>query len=137
MSDPARVKRVPKSRLGPTYVTIVSKNPETTEGLESYLRRAGVRSHCECVLRDMHAIAPERATATVIFLDDFAEEDVLGFIRRLRDTRPRLLALLVTGEPQRFRPAVEPDGTSLPPIVLPKPSFGWEILDAIRAHAAE
>ena len=49
--------------------------------------------------------------------------------------RPRFLALLVTREPRRYRAVIEADARSVTPLVLPKPSFGWDILDAIRAHA--
>ncbi len=117
------------------YVTIVSKNPETIHGLESYLRGAGVPSHCARALRDIDAVAPACATAAVIFPDDFESADVLAFMRHLRGARPRLLALLVTREPGRFQAVAGGDGRSLPPLVLPRPSFGWDILDAIRAHA--
>jgi hypothetical protein len=132
----ARPKHPSERRLARTYVTIVSKNPETMKGLESYFGSVGVFSHCVRLADDLQAIAPDFATATVIFPDDFDEADILALLRQVRRLRPRLLALLVTREPQRFRTATEPDGTSLPPIVLPKPSFGWDIVDTIRAHAA-
>jgi hypothetical protein len=82
-------------------------------------------------------VAPPCATAAVIFPDDFADEDVVALMRRLRRTRPRLFSLIVTREPHRFVDVVKPDGRSLPPLMLPKPSFGWDILDAIRAHCAD
>ena len=80
-------------------------------------------------------VAPKRANAAVIFPDDFEDREMLKLVRLLRRTRPRLLSLIVTREPQRFRDVVQADGRSLPPIILAKPSFGWEILDAIRAHS--
>jgi chromate transporter len=75
--------------------------------------------------------------ATVgIFLPAFVFVAASGpLVPRLRASRPRLLVVLVTGAPQRFAAVLEPDGRSVPPIVLPKPAFGWSILDAIRAHA--
>jgi hypothetical protein len=115
---------------------IVSANPETLDGLQSYLGGAGLAGLC---IRDIHGLrnlAPEGATAAVIFPDDFDDQDVMTLIRELRRTRPQLLSLLVTREPQRFRDVVRDDGRSLAPILLPKPSFGWDILDAIRAHTA-
>lgn len=71
----------------------------------------------------------------VIFPDDFDDEEVQPILRELRLTQPRLLLLMVTRAPQRFRDLVQADRRSFPPILLPRPSFGWEILDAIRAHA--
>ncbi len=123
-----------KRRKAPTYVTIVSNNPETLDGLQAYLAEAGVPSHCTRAIGDLAMVAPDCATAAVIFPDDFADNAVISLLRQLRKTRPRLLALLVTREPQRFRAVLDADDRSLPPIALPKPSFGWDILDAIRAH---
>jgi hypothetical protein len=119
----------------PIYVSIVSANPETIDGLQAYFGGVGVPSQCTRAVQDLDMVAPDCATAAVIFPDDFADREVHSLIREIRRSRPKLLALLVTRTPQRFREAVEPDGRSLPPIVLPKPSFGWDILDAIRAHA--
>jgi hypothetical protein len=86
-------------------------------------------------VRDLDRVAPLYATAAVLFPDDFSDEEVVTLVKRLRRTRPRLLSLIVTREPQRFHDVAKPDGRSLPPIMLPKPSFGWDILDAIRAQA--
>lgn len=132
---PAATTPEPTSSAGRLYVAIVSRNPDTSHGLDSYLRAAGVPSHCTRELRDIESVAPECARAAVIFPDDYVAPDIIVFLRQLREVRPRLLALLVTSEPQRFRGVTAADGRSLPPITLPKPSFGWDILDAIRAHA--
>lgn len=116
------------------YVTVVAESPETIDGLHGYLDGAGVESRAIRAVRDAHV--PAKSTAVVIFPDEFGVDDVVASITSLRAAHPRLLILLVTGAPQRFRAALEPDGHSLPPIVLPKPAFGWTILDAIRAHAS-
>ena len=117
------------------YVSIVSNNPDTIDGLQLYFKGAGIPSHCTRTITDIEMVAPSVVTATVLFPDDFATEKVLALIRDLRRSRPRVFALLITCEPQRYRAVVEANGLSLPPLVLPKPSFGWDILDAIRAHA--
>lgn len=119
----------------PIYVSIVSANPETLDGLHAYFEGAGVSSHCTRAVRNLDRVAPRRTTATVLFPDDFEDDEVRDLVKRLRRTRPRLFSLIVTREPQPFHDVVKPDGRSLPPIMLPKPSFGWDILDAIRAQA--
>ena len=124
-----------RKERAPIYVSIVSANPETLDGLHAYLEGAGVSSHCDRAVRDLETVAPRRATATVLFPDDFEDDEVLALIKRLRRARPRLFSLIVTRAPQRFHDVAKPDGRSLPPIMLPKPSFGWDILDAIRAQA--
>ncbi|MGD0673860.1 MAG: hypothetical protein ABSC94_00485 [Polyangiaceae bacterium] len=116
-------------------MSIVSANPETLDGLQAYLGGVGVSSRCTRVVEDIDMVAPPRATAAVIFPDDFDDERVLPVVRQLRRMRPRLFSLIVTRNPRRFRDVSKPDGRSLPPIMLPKPFYGWDILDAIRAHA--
>ena len=118
----------------PIYVSVISANPETLDGLHAYLSGAGIPSHTTRAIQDFAMVAPDCATAAVIFPDDFDVEAVRSLLRKLRRARPRLLSLIVTREPQRFHDAAQADGRSLPPIILPKPSFGWDILDAIRSH---
>jgi len=124
-----------RTSRSPIYVSIVSANPETLDGLQVYFGAAGVPSHCTRAVRDLDLVAPACATAAVIFPDDFHGPEVQKLLRELRSARPRFLSLLVTREPQRFRDLAKADGRSIPPIILPKPSFGWDILDAVRAHA--
>ena len=125
-------RRTSRARI---FVSIVSASSETLDGLQSYLGSAGVTSHCTRAVQDVERVAPQRATAAVIFPDDFEDDDVLTLLRQLRHDRPQLLSLIITRAPQRFRDVVQADGRSLPPIMMARPSFGWDILDAIRAHA--
>jgi hypothetical protein len=122
----------------PAYVTIVSRNPETLDGLQQYLGRAGIPSRTTAALRKLDLVAPEHATVSVIFPDDFSEEAVLATVAELRRKRPRLLTLLITRAPKRLRSSLGNGDDRLPmPIIMPKPLFGWQILDAIRAHHTE
>jgi hypothetical protein len=41
---------------------------------------------------------------------------------------------MVTREPRRFSEAFDADDRSPAPVVVPKPVWGWIILDAIRGH---
>src|SRR6185436_15675319 len=67
-----------KTESPPIYVTVVSDNPETLDGLRSYFEQSGVASHCTRAANDLGMVAPDRATATVIFPDDFADATVLS-----------------------------------------------------------
>jgi hypothetical protein len=112
----------------------VSTNPETLDGLQSYLRAAGVACRSARPTATGEAVPPADANAAVIFPDDFEQSAMLALVRHLRRTRPRLLAIVVTGEPRKFLDLAKPeDGRALPLVVFAKPSFGWEILDALRA----
>jgi DNA-binding NtrC family response regulator len=113
-----------------THVTIVSSNPETLDGLRRYLVSVGVPCSAVADVTRVAGGLPEDASAAVIFPDDFADDDVLQLVRELRRLRPMILVLLVTSHLRRFSSVLEP-----PPIVLPRSSFGWDILDALRAHA--
>jgi hypothetical protein len=114
-------------------VAIVAGNVETLDGLAAYLRSLGFPCRTTRFLNDLTEAAPDDVAA-VIFPDDFGHVDVTSFLRELRQERPRLLALLVTREPSRFKDVVAPDGRSPSPLVFARPTFGWEISDAIRTH---
>ena len=60
---------------------------------------------------------------------------MLSLVRDLRRERPHLLTVLITRVPHRFRSVLYTDNRSRTPIVLPRPSFGWDILDALRDHS--
>jgi hypothetical protein len=113
---------------------VISANRATAAGLQLHLRGVGVTAKILLSLQPK-AMVPLVTTVLVLFPDDFDLDAVLGRINALRANRPWLLIILVTLAPQRFEVAVLPDGHSVAPVVLPKPSFGWTIVDAIRAHA--
>lgn len=117
------------------HVAIVSNNPETLDALSEYLGNAGVACHTARAVHDLNMTTPKSVCSAVIFPDDFADLDVLGLLQKFQKQRPNLLAVLVTREPNRYRSVAAVEGTPRAPVVLPRPSFGWEILDAIRAHA--
>lgn len=129
----------PSLALGPAVagleIAVVADNPETLEGLSRYLEGAGLKPHALRSLK-ASALTPLRLCAVVLFPDELPIKAVRAAITSLRSSRPRTLIVLVTKNPQTFRDQMNPDGSSLLPVVVPKPAFGWAILDAIRAHAA-
>jgi hypothetical protein len=134
MSLALAARMTTKPRVRPLYVTVVANNAETLSSLQSYFDGAGVPTHGTRAITDLSMVAPA-TTAVVLFPDDFEDHAVVDMIATLRRARPKLLMLVVTRQPQIFGDALAPDGRSRPPLVLPKPTFGWSILDAIRAHA--
>jgi hypothetical protein len=126
---------IQRSRRKPLHVTVVSDNEETLEGLRAYFDGAGVPTDARRTLRTVSSVVAA-TTAVVLFPDDLRQIDTVALVSRLRRARPRMLVVLVTRDAGRFEEALAPDGRSMPPLVLPKPSFGWSILDAIRAHAS-
>lgn len=129
-------KGTARGRRDSQWVSIVSANPETSDGLQSYFVGAGMSSRSTSTLRNVDALASEGAIAAVIFPDDFDPDQVITLVRALRRTRPAVLTILVTRQPSRIALAIDSKGQHGATLVLPRPSFGWEILDAIRAHAS-
>lgn len=115
------------------HVAVIAENPETADGLHRYLQSAGIASHTARELRTK--LPTKNTTALVLFPDEFMSADVIGLIGALRASQPRLLIVIVTTAARRLRAALAPDGRSLVPVLIPKPAFGWAILDAIRQHA--
>ena len=111
------------------WVTIIAESAETRDGLKSYLSHAGVGARGTPRLDD---IDPEPCTAVVLFPDEFSHREVVRELSRLRRDRPRLVPLLVTREPERYLELTAADAGQSSPIVIPKPAWGWTILDAIR-----
>ncbi len=113
------------------YVTVIGDHARTIEGLRQYLNAAGVYS---VVMRQL----PDRTTdlalgiAVIIFPDDFETQEVLATIEALQQRNPRLWLLVVTSFPRNFQVTRLMD-RARPPIIMPKPAFGWSILDELRA----
>jgi hypothetical protein len=118
----------------PLEVVIIAASRATVAELGTYLSNAGVVAGTAAALTGPAAI-PASVDAVILFPDELEVAEVTAGIAALRRARPRLLLVVVTGAPQRLRPALDPDGRSFPPIVLPRPAFSWTILDAVREHA--
>lgn len=116
-------------KLRSPEVVIVSTNPDTRDGLQSYLRGAGVTVHPLHNLDEFSRRADNNIDALVLFPDDFRWESVLAAIAELAERHPAALPVLVTARPQRFENLAD---TNM--LVVPRPVWGWKILDAIRAH---
>lgn len=127
-SSPAR------RRAAQLHVTIVSTNPETLDGLETYLRRAGLKTSGTRTVEGLADRAAPLPSVVVLFPDDFRPESVVAALLALRAQRPKTLPVLVTKEPQRFEALPARSAGGLAPLVIPKPVWGWTILDAIRSR---
>ncbi len=110
---------------------IISASGETSRELRQYLAAAGVQAAVHTGLSRAHVAASERAL--VLFPDDFAAEDVIAHLQTVRAAWPAARLVVVTAQPQRFERAVARDGCGLGLIALPRPAFGWAILEAIRS----
>ncbi|AUX22642.1 hypothetical protein SOCEGT47_031460 [Sorangium cellulosum] len=121
-----------RRRGEPLHVVIVSDNPETLDGLQAYLQRAGVTAY---VTRQLQAavVASAAISAVVVFPDDYPAAEVEAAVERITRDRPGVLSVLVTGTPQRFEALRVGTSARVIPTIIPKPAWGWTILDTIRA----
>lgn len=110
---------------------VVAANPETLDGLEGYLRGAGVVARCTRDLDDCARLASEAGgrVAVVLFPDDFRRDRVVTALDELGRTRTLAKAVLVTSHPRELEKLPSAEGV----VILPRPAWGWTILDAIRA----
>ena len=111
-------------------VTIISGNPETLDGLQGYLQGAGfaVRSTRDVGLSA--TMTSGRTLAIIMFPDDFPLDVVVAALAKLAKVRAPALPILVTAHPQCFA-ALENEEV----LIVPRPVWGWTILDALRAHS--
>lgn len=122
---------VPNPREG---VVLVADDPLTLSDLRTYLVGAGLSA--VAAVRSLAGVEGVigAAGAMVLFPDAFPAEAVDALMARLRPQPRRLLVVVVTGAPRRF--AVDARDGDFTWVVLPRPSFGWSIIDAIRAGGA-
>jgi hypothetical protein len=108
---------------------VVGTNAATRAALLTYLRDAGIDA--DAPGGRGFARASRTADAVVVFPDELEPAAVRAALDAARDARPEILILVVTASPRRFA------GAARGARVLPKPVFGWTLVDAIRAHVAE
>jgi hypothetical protein len=128
----AGVMRTRPAAAGSRQVAIVSTNPETLDGLETYLRSVGIRARGWRRLEDCSDLTSTSTLAVILFPDDFPWEAVIATVAELATRCGTTLRLLVTGQPKKYERLVEA-GEHV--VVISRPVWGWTILDAIRAHA--
>lgn len=146
-----RVVREPS----PAEVVIVASSRDTLSGLQSYLRAAGMSARGTSELDELPRLIAAGVTAFVIFPDDFRSVSVLAALDEASAGRRQILSVLVTAHPKRFEGLTRPRGDGVegapprrsPPrrrdgalerrrvLIVPRPAWGWTILDVLRAHA--
>jgi DNA-binding response OmpR family regulator len=120
----------PDERERVDEVVIVSNNPETLDGLQKYLSDAGLKARCARDVDDCTKAVSSSTVAVVLFPDDYPSTKVVAALGTLAEQRPLTLPVLVTSRLDRF----ERLGFSDRVLLVPRPVWGWAILDAIRAH---
>jgi hypothetical protein len=115
-------------------VTVVSRNASTLEGLDAYLRGAGVATTTTGAIERLIEMTPPSAAAVILFPDEYSPDVTIRALATLKKLRPDVLAVIVTNEPRRFVEATGEEDRAASPLVMPKPAWAWTILDAARAR---
>jgi hypothetical protein len=111
-------------------VLIVCRNAETVDGLQRYLSGAGLRAEGTEAVDDIARGAASREPRTlVLFPDDFAAEALDEALAAIRGYAESSVVVLVTKAPKRFESRFE--DAAVAPVIMAKPAWGWNILDAI------
>ena len=113
-------------------VLVISDSPETLDGLTAYFTRGGVSCESRRVANALAAL-PLATRALVVFPDDFSSHEIGTYLAVVGARRPDLALVIVTRNAAVYTGLRASNGRALNATVLPKPAFGWAILDAVRA----
>lgn len=114
-------------------VVIVAKSAETLDGLHTYLNTAGVSAKCTSDIDEIRRDPAQRPSAFVLFPDDFAWDRVVAAVAAVLEQHPAALPIVVTAHPKRIEELTRESRV----LVVPRPVWGWTILDAVRAHCED
>jgi hypothetical protein len=109
---------------------IVGGDAELLGQLRDYLSRAGVHARATRQLDD--AWRRGSAEAVVLFPDDFEAGEVTDGLSRLLTRSPCPRVILVTAGPRLFEPLIDCLDAREFLVIVPKPVWGWVILDLLR-----
>ena len=78
----------PDPKNQPLLVTVVSKNPSTLQGLETYLRGVGVVTTTTGALERLVEMTPPAAAAVILFPDEYGPAVAICALAALRKLGP-------------------------------------------------
>jgi hypothetical protein len=126
------VQKTSTGRPRAACTLVISDSPETLDGLTAYFNRAGVSCESRRVANPLAGL-PAATRALVVFPDDFPSHQIASFLAVVGARRPELTLVIVTRNAAAYVGLRASNGRPLNATVLPKPAFGWAILDVIRA----
>lgn len=118
-------------RLAPSPRTlVVCDDDDVLIRLRDYLVRAGVETQATRRLADAWGRPADECI--VLLPDDFNAGEVTdGLVQVLSRTSSPFL-IVVTAGPRLYEPLIESLGNRGSVVILPKPIWGWTILDLLR-----
>jgi hypothetical protein len=120
-----------RSAPGAAGALIVGDAADLLGQLRDYLAHAGVVARATRRLED--AWRRGGAEAIVLFPDDFDAGEVTDGLSRLLTRSPCPRVIVITAGPRLFEPLIECFASRDSIVILPKPVWGWAILDVLRS----
>jgi hypothetical protein len=109
---------------------VVCDDDDTLLRLRDYLVRAGVETEATRRLADAWS---QPSTVSIVLLpDDFDVGEVTDGLCNLLMRSPSSRLIVVTTTPRQFEPLIESVGSTDSVVIMPKPVWGWTILDLLR-----
>ncbi len=108
-------------------LALISNDRETLDGVQQYFQRLGARISIAPRLEDA-AARTSGADAALLFADDYPHEEALRVIPALSVK----LVVVVTADVGNFRVSLPAERRADRVLVLPRPAWGWMLLDAVR-----
>lgn len=109
-------------------LALIANDRETVDGVQQYLLRAGARVSSTSWLGEAHAACAD-ADAVILFADHYSREEALEVVLQLGVR----LVIVVTAEVAYFSESRTAERAAPRLIVLPRPVWGWMLLDAVRS----
>ncbi len=113
-------------------LTLVSKDPETLDGVQQYFERMGA-AVASAVRLEKAASSVRVADGVLVFPDDYPFNQALSFVLTL-DVK---VIVVVTADVERFQSSLRDAACSKNVFVLQRPAWGWMLLDAVRTARAD
>lgn len=121
---------VPRSLIRPA-VAVAATEPETLLGITAYLDAAGIASAPYTDISEV-GTASDDTLVFVLFPDAFPWEAVVAALEGIRAHHGSALPVIVTSTPHRYEALTFGERV----LVVPRPAWGWSVLDGIRFHIA-
>jgi hypothetical protein len=109
---------------------VVCDDDDTLIRLRDYLVRAGVETRATRRLGD--AWGRPASECIVLLPDDFNAGEVTDGLVQLLSSASSPFVIVVTADPRLYEPLIESLGNRESVVIMPKPVWGWTILDLLR-----
>jgi hypothetical protein len=109
---------------------VVCDDDDTLIRLRDYLVRAGVETRATRRLAD--AWGQPSSECIVLLPDDFNAGDVTDGLEQVLSRAPSPFVIIISAGPRLYEPLIESLGNRESVLLLPKPVWGWTILDLLR-----